>query len=96
MPIAMLTARGDAMNRIVGLELGADDYLPRPFNPSALLARLKAVYVVSAVSRSTSPIHRNPAMSGFGLNQLIRPFNFTRLPRRCGQRYCSDPSYWAW
>jgi DNA-binding response OmpR family regulator len=42
-PIIMLTARGDDMDRIVGLEIGADDYLPKPFNPRELLARLVAV-----------------------------------------------------
>jgi two-component system phosphate regulon response regulator OmpR len=43
LPVIMLTARGDDTDRIVGLELGADDYLPKPFNPRELLARMKAV-----------------------------------------------------
>ncbi|MEL6179810.1 MAG: response regulator transcription factor [Myxococcota bacterium] len=43
LPIIMLTARGDDTDRIVGLELGADDYVPKPFNPRELLARLRAV-----------------------------------------------------
>ena len=42
-PILMLTALGDATDRIVGLEVGADDYLPKPFNPRELLARIKAI-----------------------------------------------------
>lgn len=42
-PILMLTARGDAMDRIVGLEIGADDYLPKPFEPREMLARLRAI-----------------------------------------------------
>jgi two-component system OmpR family response regulator len=43
LPVVMLTARGDETDRIVGLEMGADDYLPKPFNPRELLARIKAV-----------------------------------------------------
>ena len=42
-PILMLTARGDAMDRVVGLEVGADDYLPKPFEPRELLARLRSI-----------------------------------------------------
>jgi len=43
LPIVMLTARGDEVDRIIGLEMGADDYLPKPFNPRELLARINAV-----------------------------------------------------
>jgi DNA-binding response OmpR family regulator len=42
-PVLMLTARGDDVDRIVGLECGADDYLPKPFNPRELVARIKAI-----------------------------------------------------
>ncbi len=42
-PVLMLTARGDDIDRIVGLEIGADDYLPKPFNPRELVARIRAV-----------------------------------------------------
>ncbi len=42
-PIIMLTARGDPIDRIVGLEMGADDYLPKPFNPRELVARIQAI-----------------------------------------------------
>ena len=43
LPILMLSARGDEVDRIVGLEVGADDYLPKPFNPRELLARIRAI-----------------------------------------------------
>ncbi|MCC6902817.1 MAG: response regulator transcription factor, partial [Polyangiaceae bacterium] len=43
LPVIMLTARGDESDRVVGLELGADDYIPKPFSPRELLARVRAV-----------------------------------------------------
>jgi two-component system, OmpR family, phosphate regulon response regulator OmpR len=43
MPVLMLTAKGDPLDRIIGLELGADDYLPKPFEPRELLARIRAI-----------------------------------------------------
>ena len=56
-PIIILTARGDDVDRIVGLELGADDYVTKPFNPRELLARVKAVLRrASAVPRPPAPI----------------------------------------
>ena len=42
-PVLMLTARGEDVDRIVGLEMGADDYLPKPFNPRELTARIRAI-----------------------------------------------------
>jgi len=51
-PIIMLTARGDVMDRVVGLELGADDYLPKPFEPRELVARIQSILKRSSHQRS--------------------------------------------
>jgi len=55
-PIIMLTARGEDVDRIVGLEMGADDYLPKPFNPRELLARINAVLRRQAAAQAKSSI----------------------------------------
>jgi DNA-binding response OmpR family regulator len=53
-PVLMLTARGDTQDRVVGLELGADDYLPKPYDPSELVARIRAILRRSESSPSGS------------------------------------------
>ncbi len=53
-PVLLLTARGDAVDRIVGLEIGADDYLPKPFDPRELLARIRAILRRTRASRKQS------------------------------------------
>ena len=67
-PIIMLTARGEEIDRIVGLEMGADDYLPKPFNPRELLARIKAVFRRGAMAAEES---------NSKAEQLIRFADFT-------------------
>lgn len=58
-PVLMLTARGSELDRILGLELGADDYLPKPFNPRELVARLRAILrrTSGGATASGQPIH---------------------------------------
>lgn len=58
-PIIMLTARGEVTDRIVGLELGADDYLPKPFEPRELVARLHAI------AKRQQPSHTDPQLMYF-------------------------------
>jgi DNA-binding response OmpR family regulator len=54
-PIVMLTAKGDPFDRVVGLEMGADDYLPKPFEPRELLARLRAVLRRPLLAQTAAP-----------------------------------------
>jgi DNA-binding response OmpR family regulator len=70
--VLMLTARGDAMDRIVGLELGADDYLPKPFEPRELLARLKAIL------RRRKRAEKDPLLS-FGRLEIDRGARVVRV-----------------
>ncbi|RYF81758.1 MAG: response regulator transcription factor [Comamonadaceae bacterium] len=70
-PVLMLTAKGDPMDRIIGLELGADDYLPKPFEPRELLARIRAVLRrrADAVAPATGSTH---ATMRFGSLEIDR------------------------
>ena len=56
-PILMLTAKDDAIDRILGLEIGADDYLTKPFSPREVLARMKAIFRRVDVKKGQDPIH---------------------------------------
>jgi two-component system response regulator CpxR len=64
-PVLMLTARGDDVDRIVGLEMGADDYLPKPFNPRELVARIRAI------QRRVEPRWERPAEPERAAGRLI-------------------------
>ena len=72
-PVLMLTARGDPPDRIVGLEIGADDYLPKPFNPRELLARLRAI-----LRRRRAP-EAWPETLRFGALEIDRTARVVRL-----------------
>jgi len=65
--ILMLTAKGDAMDRIIGLEMGADDYLPKPFEPRELLARIRAV-----LRRHAEPLPTSTSQLRFGALEIDR------------------------
>lgn len=64
-PIIMLSAKGEDIDRIIGLEVGADDYLPKPFNPRELLARIRAVLRRGAAASSTTAAEA-PRLMRFG------------------------------
>jgi DNA-binding response OmpR family regulator len=66
-PVLMLTAKGDPMDRIVGLELGADDYVPKPFEPRELLARIRAI-----LRRQTDPASSKNTRMQFGSLEIDR------------------------
>ena len=71
-PIIMLTAHGEDVDRIVGLEMGADDYMPKPFNPRELLARINAVLRRQQAARNASAIEGASALSFQGWHIDLR------------------------
>jgi DNA-binding response OmpR family regulator len=72
LPVLMLTARGDAADRIVGLEMGADDYLPKPFEPRELLARLRAILRRGGAGRNATELR-------FGRLEIDRDARLVRI-----------------
>src|SRR6266403_3314468 len=79
LPIVMLTARGDDMNRIIGLQIGADDYLPKPFNPLELVARINAV-----LRRTQAPSEQREDREALIVGD-IEMDSRTRTVRRAGE-----------
>ena len=88
LPVVMLTAKGDDVDKIVGLELGADDYLAKPFNPRELLARVRAVLRRSAGPQSTHQRFRSGDLeidfdarevTASGKRQVLTHFEFELL-----------------
>lgn len=79
LPIVMLTARGDHVNRIVGLQMGADDYLPKPFDPLELVAR------INAVLRRTHEVQSHTRSRSILAVGDVEMDNRTRTVRRAGE-----------
>jgi two-component system OmpR family response regulator len=91
-PVLMLTAKGDDIDRVVGLEMGADDYISKPFNPRELLARLKAVLRRTAAKQSAppretvsfgdlalTPVTRQVTWRGEAMDVTVTEFNLLEL-----------------
>ena len=70
--VLMLTAKGDPMDRVVGLEIGADDYLPKPFEPRELLARIRAVLRRSADATATGSVHKTLRFGSLDIDRDAR------------------------
>jgi DNA-binding response OmpR family regulator len=90
LPVIMLTARGEDLDRIIGLELGADDYLSKPFNPRELLARIHAVLrrtqaapeadeAISAAGVRVDPARREATVDGRRLELTTTEFDILRV-----------------
>ena len=87
-PVLMLTAKGDPMDRIIGLELGADDYLPKPFEPRELLARVRAVLRRRAENGAVASPRSTPVLR-FGTLEIDRDARTVTV----GEQVCDLTSY---
>lgn len=72
LPVIMLTARGEDLDRILGLELGADDYLPKPCNPRELLARIRAVLRRASATAGHNEVEVDDLQMNIGSRQLSK------------------------
>ncbi len=92
LPIIMISARGEEVDRIVGLEVGADDYLPKPFSPRELLARIRAV-----LRRNSPIVESEPSAAA---KYVFGPFRLEPDKRRCittqQKLICREPSSSFW
>ena len=89
LPLLMLTARGEPMDRIVGLELGADDYLPKPFEPRELLARIRAVLRRRGEPTGAATATRSTPVLRFGSLEIDRDARTVQV----GSGVCDLTSY---
>ncbi len=71
-PVIMLTAKGDEIDRVLGLELGADDYIPKPFSPRELVARIKAVFRRSEITNTISKENYKIELNNVTLDSNIK------------------------
>jgi len=72
LPALMLTAQGDPISRVLGLELGADDYIAKPFEPRELVARINAVLRRAAAPRAIAPASGTRRFAGWALDEALR------------------------
>ncbi len=88
-PVLMLTAKGDPMDRIIGLEIGADDYLPKPFEPRELLARIRAVLRRRKEPNGSATATRSTPVLRFGSLEIDRDARTVTV----GPKACELTSY---
>lgn len=98
-PLVMLTARGDEVDRVLGLELGADDYVVKPFSPREVVARVRAVLRRSRPTAGTTPVTVGPlqidaaahtvSVDGVAVNLTRREFDLLRALVEAGGRVLS-------